>query len=130
MVSIELTREDLIVRIHGWDKLRAMRSALTVPLGHVTGVRAQPQEAHFDDVIIESWRGIGTYVPGKIAAGTCYVDGGRIFFDVQDPQKTIAIDVKDEAVQHIVVELADEAPDQAVQRIEKALGAERVSPKA
>jgi hypothetical protein len=123
MVSIELTHGELIVRIRGWNKLRAMRSALTIPLGHVTGVRAQPEEAQFDDVIVESWRGVGTYVPGKRAAGTCYVDGaGRIFFDVQNPRKTIAIDVKDEAVQHIVVELADEAPEQAVQRIQKALG--------
>jgi hypothetical protein len=127
MVSIELTHEDLIVRIRGWDKLRAMRSTLTIPLGHVTGVRAQPEEAHFDDVIIESWRGVGTYVPGKRAAGTCYVDGGRFFFDVQDPQKTIAIDVKGEAIQRIVVELADEAPEQAVQRIQRALAGLRVN---
>jgi hypothetical protein len=122
MVSIELTKADLIVRLHGWDKLRALRSSLTIPLGHVTGVRSHPQEANFDDVIVDSWRGVGTYIPGKLAAGTCFVSDGRIFFDVRDPARAIAIDVKDESVQHIVVELTDEDPEHAVQRIELALG--------
>jgi hypothetical protein len=122
MVSLELTRDDLIVRLHGWDKLRALRSTLTIPLGHITGVRPRPEEARFDDVIVDSWRGVGTYIPGKLAAGTCLVADGRIFFDVHDPEKTIAIDVANEAFQRIVVELADEAPEQAVERIQRALG--------
>jgi hypothetical protein len=121
MVSIELTKDDLIVHLHGWDKLRALRSSLTIPLGHVTGVRAKPEEAHFDDVIVDSWRGVGTYIPGKLAAGTCFVSDGRVFFDVRDPDRAIAIDVRDEAVQHIVVELTSEDPDQATQRIKRAL---------
>jgi hypothetical protein len=122
MVSIELTAEDLIVRVHGWDKLYTMRSSLTVPLGHVTGVRSRPPEAQFDASILDSWRGVGTYVPGKLAAGTCFVSDGRAFFDVRDPSRTIAIDVRDEAVKHIVVELSDEEPEDAVERIQRVIG--------
>jgi hypothetical protein len=121
MVSIELTKVDLVVHVHGWDKLRALRSSLTVPLGHVTGVRMHPREAHFDDVIVESWRGIGTYIPGKLAAGTCFVADGRAFFDVRDPSRAIAIDVRNEGIQHIVVELSDEEPEHCVQRIQRVL---------
>ncbi len=122
MVSIELTNGDLIVHVHGWDKLHALRSSLTIPLGHVTGVRMHPKEAHFDDVIVDSWRGVGTYIPGKLAAGTCFVSDGRAFFDVRDPSRAIAIDVQGEGVQHIVVELSDEEPQHAVERIERMIG--------
>jgi hypothetical protein len=121
MVSIELTKGDLIVHLHGWDKLRALRSSLTIPLGHVIGVRTHPKEANFDDVIVDSWRGVGTYIPGKLAAGTCFVSDGRIFFDVRNPARAIAIDVKEEAIQHIVVELTDEDPEHAVERIQRVL---------
>lgn len=122
MVSIELTLDELVVRVRGWDKLHTMRSSLTVPLGHVTGVRVHPQEARFDDAIVDSWRGVGTYVPGKLAAGTCFVSDGRAFFDVRDPARAIAIDLRDEGVQHIVVELSDEEPEQAALRIQRAIG--------
>jgi hypothetical protein len=121
MVSITMTSEHLIIRILGWDKVRALCSSLTIPRAHVTGVRARPPEAHFDDVIIESWRGVGTYIPGKIAAGTCRSAQGQIFFDVRDPAKSIAVDLEGERVRHIVVELAEEAPEHAVERIEREL---------
>jgi hypothetical protein len=121
MVSIELTLDELVVRVHGWDKLHTMRSTLTVPLGHVTGVRMHPPEARFDEAIVDSWRGVGTYVPGKLAAGTCFVSDGRAFFDVRDPARAIAIDVRSEAVQHIVVELSDEEPEHAVERIRRVI---------
>jgi hypothetical protein len=121
MVSIELTLDELVVHVHGWDKLHAMRSSLTVPLGHVTGVRLDPPEARFDDAIVDSWRGVGTYVPGKLAAGTCFVSDGRAFFDVRDPTRAIAIDLHSEGVQHIVVELSDEEPEHAAERIRRVL---------
>jgi hypothetical protein len=121
MVSIELTLDELVVRVHGWDKLHTMRSSLTIPLGHVTGVRSRPPEAQFDDAIVDSWRGVGTYVPGKLAAGTCFVSDGRAFFDVRDPSRVIAIDVRNEGVQHIIVELSDEDPDDAVERIQRVI---------
>jgi hypothetical protein len=122
MVSIELTVDELVVRVHGWDKLHTMRSSLTIPLGHVTGARSRPPEAQFDDSIVDSWRGVGTYVPGRLAAGTCFVSNGRAFFDVRDPSRAIAIDLRDEDVQQIVVELIDEEPDAAVERIQRMIG--------
>jgi hypothetical protein len=124
MVSIELTLDELIVHVHGWDKLHTMRSSLTVPLGHVTGVRVHPPEAQFDESILDSWRGVGTYVPGKLAAGMCFVSDGRAFFDVRDPARAIAIDLRFEGVEHIVVELSDEEPEHAAERIQQVIGAQ------
>jgi hypothetical protein len=121
MVSIELTLDELVVHVHGWDKLNTMRSSLTIPLGHVTGVRMRPPEARFDDAIVDSWRGVGTYVPGRLAAGTCFLPDGRAFFAVRDPARTIAIDLRSEGLQHIIVELSDEEPEHAVERIQRVL---------
>jgi hypothetical protein len=53
MVSIHVTRLEVMVRLHGWDKLLAMRGTLSVPLSHVRQVRARPEEARFDDVIVD-----------------------------------------------------------------------------
>lgn len=120
MASIEVRGQDLVVHMRGWDKLLAMRSTLTVPLRRVTGARARPSESNFDEAIAESWRGVGTYVYRKVAAGTMQVEDGRAFYDVHDPARTIAIDLQGDALQRIVVEIDDETPEDAVHRIELA----------
>jgi hypothetical protein len=121
MASIELRGRSLIVHIHGWDKLLALRSTLTIPLSHVTGVRARPPEGYFDDAVIESWRGIGTLVRGRVAAGTMQLPDGTAFYDVHHPERTVAIDVEHETVKHVVVEIDDEQPEDTVRRVEAAL---------
>ena len=58
MASIEVTPHDLIVRVHGVDRVLAMRSSVSVPLAHVIGVREHAAEANFDDAVSDSGRGI------------------------------------------------------------------------
>jgi hypothetical protein len=122
MASIEITRDELIVRIHGWNKVLAMRGTLRIPMSHVRAVRVRPKEAHFDEVIVESWRGVGTYVPHKVAAGFLYLADGTSFYDVRDPERAIAVDVAHESMRHVVVQIDNEAPEDAVRRIEQAMG--------
>jgi hypothetical protein len=124
MVSIEISEGELIVRVHGWHKVLAMRGVLRIPLSHVRAVRARPKEAYFDNVIIEGWRGIGTYVPRKLAAGLVYTKDGPSFYDVNDPERTIALDIDGERVRHVVVQLGSEAPDDAVRRIRRAISSQ------
>lgn len=57
-------------------------------------------------------------MPGVIRAGIFYQDGKRIFWDVHDPEKTIAIDLHDERYSQLI-EGAD--PDAAVKLIQSAL---------
>jgi hypothetical protein len=61
----------------------------------------------------------GTNVPGVITAGTFYQDGRRVFWDVHDPEKTVAIDLHDERYSQLIVEVAD--PDAAIKLIQSAL---------
>ena len=121
MASVELKQGSLIVHIRGWDKLLAMKSSLEIPLSHVTGARARPPEGRYDDAVIESWRGIGTFVRGRVAAGTMQLKDGTSFYDVHNPENAIAIDVEHETVKHVVVEIDDEPPEVTVRRIEAAL---------
>jgi hypothetical protein len=98
-----------------------MRSSVSVPLGHVDGVREHAAEADFDDAVRESSRGIGTFVRGRIAAGTLRLPDGRAFYDVHDPGKAIVIDLRSEHFEHLVVEIDDEPPEAAAHRIRDAI---------
>jgi hypothetical protein len=122
MASIEIEGRELVVRLHGWSKVQAMRGTIRVPVSHVRAVRAHPKEANYDDVIIESWRGVGTYTPNKVAAGVLQLSDGPSFFDVRDPKRVIAIDVDMEPIEHIVLQIDTEEPEAAVARLELALG--------
>jgi hypothetical protein len=127
MVSIEVTPRDLVIRIRGWDRVRALRTTLSVPHTHVSGVHVRPKEARFDDVIVESWRGVGTYRSGSVAAGLVYLADGPAFYDVHDPERCIAIDLVSERFRRLVVEVADESPERAAKRIRDAIGERRAA---
>ena len=121
MASIEIFEGELIVHMRGWDKVWAMRGTLRIPLAHVREVRARPGEAYFDEVIVDTWRGFGTYMPHRVAAGVVHLSDGPSFYSVHDPRRAIAIDVDAEKVRHVVVQIDDEAPEEAVARIERAI---------
>jgi hypothetical protein len=74
MASIEINDQALVIHIHGWDKLLALRSTLTIPLAHVKGVTPRPGDAHYDEM--EGARLAGGYWPGSFAAGYFWVTGG------------------------------------------------------
>jgi hypothetical protein len=116
LVDLSIAEGKLTLHVRGADKLWALKSSLEIPLAHIAAVRADPEVAR-------GWyHGIrmpGTNVPGVITAGTFYQDGKRIFWDVHNPEKTIAIDLHDERYSQLLVEVAD--PDAAVKLIQSAL---------
>jgi hypothetical protein len=126
MATIELTKTDLVVRIRGWNVIHAMHRTLRVPLGQVRAVRVRPAEADFDHAIVEGWRGIGTYVPRKRAAGLLHLRNGPSFLEVRDPKHTIAVDVQRVSVwgyhvNHVIVQIDGESPEAAATRIDDAM---------
>src|SRR3954471_20863395 len=74
MASIEIKDDSLIIHIHGWDKLLALRSTLTIPLAHVKGAVARPADAQYDKM--KGLRVAGGYWPGSFAAGYFWVTAG------------------------------------------------------
>jgi hypothetical protein len=121
MASIEITPHDLVVRVHGVDRLLALRSSVSVPLAHVAGVREHAAEADFDRAVRDSGRGVGTFVRGRVAAGTLRLPDGRSFYDVHDPRKAIVVDLRSEPFQHLVLQIDGESPEAAAGRIRDAL---------
>jgi hypothetical protein len=118
MAEVELAQDALIVHVEGMDRLFALRSRLEVPLSHVEGAEADPQEAQ------RRWHGImerGIWVPGSITAGTYYQEGELVFWDVHDPQKTVVIRLKDERYRRLVIEVEDS--EATVTQVNEAAGA-------
>lgn len=104
MVDLSISGGNLVLHVRGADKLWALKSSLVIPLAHITEIRADPSVAH-------GWchgmRMPGTNIPGVLTAGTFYQDGKRIFWDVHNPDNTIAIELRDERYNELIVEVAD-----------------------
>ncbi len=74
MATIRITDDQLVIEMHGMDKIWALRSSLSVPLSHVRTVELRPKDAH-----IANMKGpirVGSYVPGHVLAGYLYMTGG------------------------------------------------------
>jgi len=104
MADIEYTGGALVVHVKGWDMVWALKSELSIPIHHV--VRAEPAS----DEARQWWKGIkmvGARIPGVIKAGTFYQDGGRVFWDVHDADRAIAIHLRDDQYNELIVEVDD-----------------------
>lgn len=117
MANIEIAPQVLIVHITGADRLWALKSHLEIPLEHVVSASQETEEAH-------AWlkgivhRGI-THVPGVLSAGTFHHQDNRVFWDVHDPSKAIAITLKDDRYSRLVIEVED--PTATLAAIAKAI---------
>jgi hypothetical protein len=106
MAEIEITPTSLIVHIRGADRFFAFKSQLEVPLEHIAGVDASVPEAR------DFWHGlklVGTELPGVITAGSFIQHGEWAFWDVHDPDKAIAIRLKDEHYAKLIIGVDDPA---------------------
>lgn len=121
MTTIEISGDELVVHVQGWDKLWALKSELRIPLSHVTGVDRAGDAVHERPGL----RAPGTSIPGFIA-GTFYADDGRAFWDVHDPGKAIAISLRDDNFTKLIIDVED--PDAVVTQIIRAVATPR-SPK-
>lgn len=117
---VELTTEsgNLVVAVQGADKLWAFKSRLEIPLAHIKSVYADPAPAMG---WFQGLKLMGTDMPNWFRAGTFYQQGGLVFWDVHNPQKTIVIELHDEHYQKLIVEVAE--PDAAIRFIEGELTA-------
>jgi len=113
MTEITITDKALTIEVKGWDKLWSLKSRLEIPLEHVTAVRSAKDESS------SGIRAPGTHIPGVITAGTFHQHGDRVFWDVHNPSKAIAIDLRDDRYAKLIVEVAD--PASSISMIEQAL---------
>jgi hypothetical protein len=122
MTTLEISGANLVVHVQGLDRLWAFKGELRVPLANIAGVERAGDEAR------GSFHGIrapGTNFPGVLTAGTFYERGGRVFWDVHDPERAIAIRLHDESYEKLIVEVED--PDAAIATLVAALAATAAS---
>lgn len=101
-----MTPEMLVVRMEGADKLWALKSELRIPREHVIGASSAAAEAG------EWFHGMklgGTSLHGVITAGRFYEHGEVVFWDVHHADKAIAIHLRDERYDRLVIEVDDPA---------------------
>jgi hypothetical protein len=125
MTEIELIESTLIVHVRGTDNFWSFKSQLEIPLIHVVGAEVDPAVGEHWDDLVEDSRFPGTHVPGVSAAGGYYISGGWVFWNVQDPQKALTINLAHEHYTKLVIEVRDPAAD--VARIEEAVRAHKSS---
>ena len=116
MADIEITQTLLVVNVTGIDRFLALKSRLEVPLAHVAGVELRPEAAR------DWWHGFrmpGTQLPGVVTAGSFYQCGECVFWDVHDPDKTIAIQLRDEYYTRLVIQVDN--PEATAAAIERAI---------
>ena len=100
MTTVTVIENKLAIEVQGWDKLWSLTSRLEIPLEHVIDVRPADDQ-------VEGIRVPGTHIPGVITAGTFVQEGSSVFWDVHDPMKAIAMDLRDERYSKLVIEVAD-----------------------
>jgi hypothetical protein len=116
VIEISIEQDRMIFEVVGWDKLWSLKSRLEIPLGHIKGAAADPQPA------MGWFQGLklaGTDLPNFFKAGTFYQEGGLIFWDVRNPENTIAVELEHEHYKQLIIEVAD--PSAAVKLITSAI---------
>jgi hypothetical protein len=115
MIKVTIAGNKLIIDIQGLHKIWALKSRVEIPVEHIASVRGAADEP---------MRGIrfpGTFIPGTIMAGTYYERGGkRVFWDVCDHVRAIAIELRDENFSTMIIEVPD--PRASIREILNALG--------
>lgn len=116
MVEISVVGDKAVFEVEGWDKLWSFKSRLEIPLAHIKGAHVDPDPAMG---WFQGLKLLGTDIPNVFKAGTFYQDGGRVFWDVRHPEKTIVIELDHEHFAKLIIEVAD--PNAAVSLVENAI---------
>jgi hypothetical protein len=114
MIEVRREGDRVLFEVEGMHKVWALKSRLEIPLAHIRGARRDPKAVHG----WKGWKAPGTYVPGLITAGTFYLHGERIFWDVRNPENAIVVDLDDDTYSQLIIEV--EHPDATVELLTTA----------
>lgn len=124
MARIEIHESSLTILVEGFDQVLGMRTRVTVPLAHITGVAARPDLRAL--MQMEAGTALrGALMPGRLIVGTFPLPegAGLVFCDVHDPARSVAIELRHDRFRRILVEISDETPEAVCERIVEACAA-------
>jgi hypothetical protein len=116
MIQVERQGDKVVFEVMGLHKLWTLKSRLEIPTAHIRGARRDPDAVRG----WKGWRAPGTYVPGLITAGTFYLHGQRLFWDVVNADNAVVVELDDEDYQQLVIEV--EHPDTVVSLLNAITG--------
>ena len=64
---------------------------------------------------------VAAQIPGVLTAGNFYQQGGIVFYDVHDPERTVVLELEHETYKRLIVEVED--PEQTRAMIDRAIKA-------
>ena len=106
MPRIELTGNELAVRLAAWEKLLALRGDVRVPLAQVRGATEDSGFGGPSGISL-GLRMPGTHIPYLIAAGTFRKDGDVQFVCIRRKLQTVVIELADNGLTRLVVGVPD-----------------------
>jgi hypothetical protein len=121
MATMEISEKNVIFTMEGFDKVLALRGTFAVPLSNIRQVLVRPKEA--DVRVIDGFvlRVAGGYWPNAFTSGFFKIPNGWAFYDVHEPKNTIGLLLQNQRTTHVFIELSDEVPEAAADRLKLAL---------
>lgn len=103
MPMLELTKDELIVRLTFWEALASLHNSIRIPLANVRGAT---EDEGFRGLVL-GIRSRGTNFPGLISAGTYRKSGDRHFVFVTRTGHPLSIELANEKWSRIILSVAD-----------------------
>lgn len=89
--------------LHGMDRVLAMKSALVVKLDDITNVSTENEGwPLFNQIKV-----VGARIPGVVKDGRFLSREGLLFYEMHNPDKCVAVTVKNETYKRVVFEVED-----------------------
>jgi hypothetical protein len=117
VTRVRVRQDELLVEVDRVERCWAVRSLLEIPLAYISGVLIDPGAARAHTALLAS----AARPPTVWCPGTFVRDDEGLFWDVQDPDRTVVIVLADGRHTRVVVGVDD--PAETVDRIERALAA-------
>ena len=105
MTRVEIERDDIVIHLGVIDAVLDLQRELRIPLSHIAGVYDAHEELRDHPVLQMP----GIWAPGTIIAGRFIGRGWRALWAVRDIAKAIAIYLRNEDYDKVVIEVQDPA---------------------
>ena len=113
----KLEDDDVVIRLHGWRRLLAMKGTIRLPLASVVRVDRDPSARAHVQTGIRQWRKHGQ---GVWRLGTYHGLDGWSFWSIGLGRNAVLIECAGERLHYVVIEVAD--PERTVREIRLAAG--------
>ena len=102
-VTLQIEDAELVVRLDGWQRWAALKREVRAPLAAVTAVSI----ARDANILKRGHRFPGSYVQGRMYAGTWQSKGATDFWMVSNPRKVLVIAFADQAYDRWLLNVDD-----------------------